>query len=201
MNITDVISAVTNTTSSVLSVDWGGTLTNLIPIIIILILFIFVVKIFLSAFVPKFGMLIMILLVSHLLAYGYYIPNYIPKTFVIVANNTTTVNTEVVSSLTSIQNMIFIPAFYDSLMYYMAKYKVQESDLYVPYSILLLFLIYFIYALYDNIGKLAIPVGFILLFITTLGMKGMILASLMYSNILFMNIALILVAILFALIK
>jgi len=201
MNVTNIISYVTNITSSASTIGTGSIFTSLLPIIIILILLILVIRFFLSTFVPKFTMFTTILLVSYLLAYAYYIPNYIPKNFVIVTNNTTIVNTEVVSSLTSMQNMIFIPAFYDSLMYYMVKYGLPESDLYIPYSVLLLFLIYFIYALYGSIGKLAIPVGFALLFITTFGMKGLLYSSLIYSNILFMNISLALIAVLFALVK
>ena len=199
MNIYNLPFNITRITSFIPLIS-GNVFISILSIVIIIVIVVLLLKFVLSTFIPRFSLLLMITFISYLIAFTYYVPRYIPHTFVIKTNNTTVVNQKVVSDITSPQNFILIPAFYDRLIYYMAKYKVNESDIYVPYSILLLFLIYYIYGLYGSIKKWAVPVGWIMLFATTLGARGIITASMVYSNILFLNLSLILASILLALV-
>ena len=169
------------------------SISAIVAIVFLLVAFLLislVIRNILSTFIPRFSLLTIILVVSYLLAFSYYVPAYIPQTFVTVVNNTTVVNTNVTSHLLSTSNFIIIPKFYDNLLYYMAQYKVPLSDLLVPYVILILFYIYFVYALYNRIGKMAIPLAALLLFVITLGMTGLIYASITYNTLLFMDISL-----------
>ena len=167
------------------------SISAVVAIVFILVAFLLlslVVRNILSSIIPKFSLLTIILVVSYLLAFSYYVPVYVPQTFTTVVNNTTVVNTNVTSSLFSTYNFIIIPKFYDNLLYYMTQYKVPLTDTLVPYVILLLFYIYFVYALYNRVGKMAIPIAVLLLFAITLGMSGLIYASLAYNTLLFMDI-------------
>ncbi len=187
------ITSLQGTISSFSNISNNFSISVIVAIVFLLAAFLLislVIRNILSAFIPKFSFLTIILVISYLLAFSYYVPVYIPRTFVTVVNNTAVVNTNVTSYLLSTNNFIIIPKFYDNLLYYMAQYRVPLSDLLVPYVILILFYIYFVYALYNRIGKMAIPVAALLLFVITLGMTGLIYASITYNTLLFMDISL-----------
>jgi hypothetical protein len=187
------VTSLQGTISSFSNIFHNLSISAIVAIVFLLVAFLLislVIRNILSSIIPKFSLLTIILVVSYLLAFSYYVPVYIPQTFVTVVNNTAVVNTNVTSHLLSTSNFIIIPKFYDNLLYYMAQYKVPLSDLLVPYVILILFYIYFVYALYNRIGRMAIPIAALLLFVITLGMTGLIYASITYNTLLFMDISL-----------
>ncbi|MGC9133258.1 MAG: hypothetical protein ACP5GJ_02560 [Nanopusillaceae archaeon] len=186
-NVTDI----QNITSSVAHITSNISLGFIVAIMLIftaIILLTLVIKNILSSIIPKLSLLVFILASSYLLAFAYYVPKYIPNTFTVVSNNTVIVNTNVTSDLLSPYNFILITKFYDNLLYYMAQYNVSISDLLVPYVILILFYIYFAYSLYDKTKKWAILIAALLLFVTTVGLKGLIYASMTYTTLLFLDI-------------
>ncbi|MGC9133445.1 MAG: hypothetical protein ACP5GJ_03545 [Nanopusillaceae archaeon] len=187
------VTSLQGTITSFSNVFHNFSISAVVAIVFLLVaflLFSLIIRNILSSFIPRFSLLTIILVVSYLVAFSYYVPVYIPQTFVTVVNNTTVVNTNVTSHLLSTYNFIIITKFYDNLLYYMAQYKVSPSDILVPYVILILFYIYFIYALYNRIGKMAIPIAALLLFVITLGMTGLMFASITYSTLLYMDLSL-----------
>ncbi|MGC9133546.1 MAG: hypothetical protein ACP5GJ_04060 [Nanopusillaceae archaeon] len=193
-NVTN--SSISSTVSNISSLFHGfeiSTILIIIFVVILLFLISLVIRNILSSIIPKFGFFTIVMAVAYILVFIYYLPVYVPHTFTIVQNNTTVVNTNVTTTLASPTDLALILKFYSDLMYYMTMYKVPLSDILIPYFVLLLFYTYFVYALYPRIGRLSMVIGFIILFILSLGLGGFFLAALTYQQILLMDVILLLV--------
>lgn len=192
-NVTNdtVSSLISKATSIFHSLDITIILT-LVFIILLFFLISLLIRNILSSIIPKFGYFVIVMAVAYILMFVYYLPVYIPQTFTIVQNNTTIVNPDVISILGSKTDIILPIKFYSDLMYFMSMYKVPLYDILVPYFIIMLFYSYFVYSLYPRIGKLAFAIGFILLFVLSVGMLGFFIATLTYQQLLLMNIIILL---------
>ncbi len=187
--------SISSTVSNVFSIFHGFEISTILFIIfIVLVLFLvsLAIRNILASFIPKFGFFTIVMAVAYILVFIYYLPVYIPHTFTIVQDNTTVVNTNVTTTLASTTDLVLVPKFYSDLMYYMSMYKVPLSDVLIPYIVLLLFYTYFVYALYQRIGKLSLVIGFAILFVLSLGLGGFLIAALTYQQILLMDIILLL---------
>ena len=188
--------SISSTLSNIYSLFHGFEISTLLLIVfVVLLLFLIslVIRNILASFIPKFGFFTMVMAVAYILVFIYYLPVYVPHTFTIVQNNTTVVNTNVTTTLASSIDLALIPKFYSDLMYYMTMYKVPLSDILIPYFVLLLFYTYFVYALYPRIGRLSFILGFVFLFVLSLGLGGFFLAALTYQQILLMDVILLLI--------
>jgi hypothetical protein len=192
---------VTNDTVSSLiskatSIFHGLDITIILTLVFIILLFFLIlllIRNILSSIIPKFGYFVIVMAVAYILMFVYYLPVYIPQTFTIVQNNTTVVNPDAISILGSKTDIILPIKFYSDLMYFMSMYKVPLYDILVPYFIIMLFYSYFVYSLYPRIGKLAFVIGFVLLFVLSVGMLGFFIATLTYQQLLLMNIIVLLI--------
>lgn len=196
--INTTISSIMNATSKILP-----TMTNIenIPSFIVLIIFVFLLIILLRVGIlamdtiielfKRFALPIIIFGLAYVMAIFYYLPVYVPDNFVKPVFNETlnmTVNVtdeHVYNDLKHYTNLIFIPAFYDKLMYYQVKYEKPFEDVVVPFSIQFLMFIYIAnFVLWRYIGIYSIPLTMIIFFIITFGGKGFIHVVLTYPILL-----------------